>query len=510
MPVPSAFSHPWLPDRGDGTYLNPVLHADYSDPDVIRVGAEYWMTASSFTATPGLPLLRSTDLVNWELVGHALRQVPHPSYAAVRPGCGVWAPSLREHAGRFWIFFPMPDEGIYATVADHPGGPWEEPWLVQAALGWIDPCPFWDDDGTAWLFHAYANSRAGKRDRLHVRPMSPDGRRLLGEGVEIVHAPHHPYLEGPKLHKRDGWYYVMAPGGGVPTGWQVAYRSRRITGPYEEKIVLARGTTEINGPHQGAFVDTPAGDWWFLHFQDVGPFGRITHLQPVVWPSGDDWPRVGFLPAPDAVGEPVAGAPNALLRPGGPRLVPPTADEFAAERLGPQWQWQANHDPAWADLSSRPGWLRLPARPAHPEKLELTPHLLSQKFPARRFAVETLVEVAGPVCAGLVVTGGASSACLAVVDGPTGRLLRLRIDNRTVFETSVPVGALRLRVAVEPDGGCRFAYADGTGDFVELVAGFTAREGGWMGAKVGLFADGASGHADFDYFRFDSVTTPIP
>ncbi len=508
MSAPAFPAHPWFADQGDGTYCNPVLHADYSDPDVIRVGEEYWMTASSFTATPGLPILRSRDLVNWELVNHALRQVPHPSYAAVRPGCGVWAPAIRHHAGKFWIFFPMPDEGIYVTTAVDPLGVWDEPWLLQAAKGWIDPCPFWDDDGQAYLFHAFANSRSGKRDRLHVRPMSPDGRRLLGEGSEIVYAPHHPYLEGPKLHKRDGWYYVMAPGGGVPTGWQVAFRSRCITGPYEEKIVLERGLTSINGPHQGAYIDTPEGEWWFMHFQDTGPFGRITHLQPVIWPSGDEWPRVGRDYDDNGVGEPMPSAANPLLKVGGPFLAPATSDEFDSSALGLQWQWQANHEAGWADLAARPGWLRLLARPGHPGRLELTPHLLTQKFPARTFQVDTLIDLpfGGPaapaVLAGLVVVGGGASASLAVQTTAEGRRLVYRLDAEAVLDWPVMDGLLHLRVRVAADGVCTFAYAGPKGIFAELPRVFVAREGGWMGAKVGLFANGSAGHSDFDYLRF--------
>ena len=513
MPASVLPAYPWFADQGDGTYRNPVLHADYSDPDVIRVGETYWLTASSFNATPGLPILRSRDLVNWELVNHALRQVPHPSYAAVRPGCGVWAPALRHHAGRCWIFFPMPDEGIYVTTAVDPLGEWDEPWLLQVAKGWIDPCPFWDDDGQAYLFHAYANSRSGKRDRLHVRPMSPDGRRLLGEGSEIVYAPHHPYLEGPKVHKRDGWYYVMAPGGGVPTGWQVAFRSRAITGPYEEKIVLERGLTEINGPHQGAFIDTPAGDWWFIHFQDTGPFGRITHLQPVVWPTGDEWPQVGQDYDQNGVGEPVLFAASSLLTTGGPRLAPATSDEFDAPALGLQWQWQANHEAGWADLVSRPGWLRLAARPGHAGRMELTPHLLTQKFPARTFQVDTVLELpfggtfAPAVLAGLIVVGGGASAFLAVQTAAEGRRLVYRLDSETVLDWPVMDGLLHLRMRVAADGVCTFAYAGPKGIFAELPRVFVAREGGWMGAKVGLFANGTSGHAAFDYLRFSPVTS---
>ena len=297
-------TYPWISDAGDGTYRNPVIHADYSDPDVIRVEDDFYMVASSFNCTPGLPILHSRDLVNWTLINHAIRNVPHPRYAEVQPGCGVWAPAMRLHDGKFWIFFPMPDEGIYVTTAEDPAGEWSEPWCLQEAKGWIDPCPFWDDDGNAYLFHAYAMSRSGKKERIHCRPMSPDCKRLLGEGRELFHTPHHLYLEGPKVHKLNGWYYILAPGGGVPTGWQVVFRSRDIYGPYEEKVVLEQGSTPINGPHQGALIDLPNGEWWFMHFQDAGAFGRIVHMQPVRWE--EEWPLMGVDADGNGVGEPVA------------------------------------------------------------------------------------------------------------------------------------------------------------------------------------------------------------
>lgn len=117
-----AGAHPWVPDQGDGTYCNPVLFADYSDPDATRHGDDYYLVASSFNCTPGLPILHSRDLVNWTLINHAVKNLPHPRYAEVQPGCGVWAPAIRHHAGKFWIFFPMPDEGIYVTTAAPPAG----------------------------------------------------------------------------------------------------------------------------------------------------------------------------------------------------------------------------------------------------------------------------------------------------------------------------------------------------------------------------------------------------
>ncbi len=500
-------SYPWRPDTGDGTFRNPVIHADYSDPDVIRVGGDFYMVASSFNCTPGLPILHSRDLVNWTLINHAIKNVPHPSYSEVRPGCGVWAPAIRCHEGRFYIFFPMPDEGIYVTTAQDPGGKWSEPWCLQEAKGWIDPCPFWDDDGKAYLFHAYAMSRSGKKERIHCRPMSPDCRELLGEGGELFHTPHHLYLEGPKVHKLNGWYYVLAPGGGVPTGWQVVFRSRDIYGPYEEKTVLEQGSTPINGPHQGALVDLPNDEWWFIHFQDTGPFGRIVHMQPVTWRDG--WPLMGVDHDGNGIGEPVAGwrKPGVAVQCG--NAVPQTSDEFDTTVLGLQWQWYANHEDDWASLIVRPGWLRLTSRPSPDGNLALAPHFLSQKFPARTFAVETLVDLSGlqrGEIAGLAIVGGKEYVGLALRLTRYGAEFLFSCNGKVEPIGSATSTPVRLRVAVAPDGSFTFHMATCAGPFAALPRTFRASEGGWIGAKVGLFSlapptSPAPGFADFDYFR---------
>jgi len=500
-------AYPWIPDQGDGTYRNPILHADYSDPDVIRQGDDFWMVASSFTATPGLPILHSRDLVNWTLVNHALKNVPHPRYAAVQPGCGVWAPAIRFHAGKFWIFFPMPDEGIYVTSAADPAGQWSPPHCLQEAKGWIDPCPFWDDDGQAYLVHAYANSRAGKKERIHIRPMTPDGTRLLGEGQEVIHTPHHAYLEGPKVHRHNGWYYILAPGGGVPHGWQVVFRSRQLWGPYEEKVVLERGSTAINGPHQGALIDLPNGEWWFMHFQDVGPYGRIVHLQPVQWQ--DDWPLMGVDYDHNGVGEPVPAWRKPAVTVPGAIAAPQTSDEFDTPRLGLQWQWQANHQEAWYSLAERPGWLRLRAQEACGTDLGRTPALLMQKFPARTFAVETIIDFQprhATESAGLAIVGGGQHVSLALHAGQCV----FQINGQSQFTAPRPSGPVRLRVAVDENATCIFSYAGVTGPFTTLTPMFQAKHGGWMGAKVGIYCltsqpDTPAGHADFDYVRFSAT-----
>ena len=511
----------WQPDLGNGQYANPVLHADYSDPDVVRVGDDYWMVSSSFSHVPGLPLLHSRDLVNWTLVSHALpRLVPEEAFQVPQHGKGVWAPAIRFHAGKYWIYYPDPDYGIYVVTAEDPAGQWSAPALVKGGRGLIDPCPLWDDDGKVYLIHGWAKSRAGVANALTLLQLSTDGLHVeddFGYLINGAKLPHYTTLEGPKLYKRNGWYYVFAPAGGVEQGWQSVFRSRSIRGPYEDRIVLAQGRSPTNGPHQGALVDTPAGEWWFLHFQDKGAYGRIVHLEPVAW--RDDWPLMGTGVATGAAtGEPVLmHAKPAFAGPAVPVAVPATSDEFDAPALGVQWQWQANPADGWRSLAARPGALRLFAQPEpRPGNLYDAPNLLLQKFPANEFMVTTKLEFAARAdgdSAGLIVFGY-DYAWLGLKRSRGANLLTLAIRGEAVKgasqeETSLalPTSAadqpVYLRVTVRAGGLCRFSFSpDGEHFTPAAPTEFKATVGRWVGAKVGLFAAGApEAHADVDWFR---------
>lgn len=504
----------WVPDLGDGRYRNPVLHADYSDPDAVRVGDDYWLTASSFSCAPGLPVLHSRDLVNWALVNYALpRLVPEAHFSVPRHGCGVWAPALRYHDGRFWIFYPDPDFGLYVITAQDPAGAWSAPVLVRAGKGLIDPCPLWDDDGRLYLIHGWAKSRADINNILTLLRLSPDGLRVEEDlGVIIdgdkVPMPGFRTLEGPKFYKRDGWYYVFAPAGGVAEGWQSVFRAKDIRGPYEHRVVLAQGKTPINGPHQGALVDTPAGQQWFLHFQDLEAFGRIVHLQPVVWRDG--WPEMGANVDAHGVGEPVLVHAKPAL-PVQPVCVPPTDDEFATASLGLQWQWQCNPQPGWASLLARPGYLRLPAQSWPQGDVTQVGALLLQKFPAREFGATTELDGAQLQpgdSAGLMVYG-LDSAYVAL--RRTGSSWELGVATRVsghVTEAFQPLAAagarLWLRVSVSAEARCRFSFSVDGQTFVPVGGEFAAQPGRWVGAKIGLFAragDRPDGAADYAWFR---------
>lgn len=334
-------------DEEKAVYKNPVLHADYSDPDVIVFGDYFYMTASSFQYTPGLPILRSPNLADWELVAYALPEIPEERYALPQISEGVWAPSIRVHEGKVWIFYGMPDEGIYALTADHPEGPWSRPQLIRAGKGLIDPCPYWDKEGNAYVVHAYAKSRIGFKSVLSCFQFMKQGRPFQGED-RLIYLDHEnqPTLEGPKVYERGDYLYIFAPAGGVVTGWQTVLRGRSVYGPFETRVVMRQGKSPTNGPHQGAWVQDFSGKDCFVHFQDKGAYGRIIHLQPMCW--RDDWPIIGEPVPGEDYGEPVLEYALPAAKKTSRTKALAAADPFTGERPGLQWQWYGNPpEKAW-------------------------------------------------------------------------------------------------------------------------------------------------------------------
>lgn len=504
----------WIADQGDGTYTNPILYTDYSDPDAIRVGEDYFMIASSFCNTPAVPLLHSKDLVNWKVINYIIDKLPFDYYDKPVHGCGTWAPAIRYHEGTYYAFIPMPDEGIMMCKTTDPWGEWSEPAYVRKVVGWIDPCPFWDDDGKAYMVTAFARSRIGFKSMLYMSPIEPDCSGVLDDGQFIYdgHATQ-PTIEGPKLYKRNGYYYIFAPAGGVKPGWQTVLRSKNIYGPWEEKIVLHQGNSPVNGPHQGAWVDTPDGQDWFLHFQDVGNAGRIIHLQPMHWEN--DWPVIG-VNAVDGCGEPTLHYQKPEVGATYPIDAPEDSDFFEGENLGLQWQWNANYKREWYDLKD--GQLLLHAQAADPKtQLCDVSNLLLQKWPAPEFSITTCLHLEqmkeGDV-AGLVSLGGCYTA-LAVqkIHGKTE--LQQRTGNWTkddeirtgLGEWNSDVIYIRMKVEKE---NYRTFYVGTTEENLQPVGQMVeATPGRWVGVKDGLFAineQGASGGSvAADYFAYQEL-----
>ena len=511
----------WIADNGDGTYRNPIIHADYSDPDVVRVGNDFYMTASSFNAAPGLPILHSKDLVNWRLTNYAFRlQEPLDVFASPQHGGGVWAPSIRFHNGEFYILYPDPDRGIYMTKTKDPAGEWSKPLLIKEGKGWIDPCPLWDDDGKAYLVSAFAGSRAGVKSVLTVSRMSPDATSLLDDGVMVFDGHDgHPTIEGPKFYKLNGYYYIFAPAGGVTTGWQLVLRSKNIYGPYEEKIVLAQGKTAVNGPHQGALVDTPNGkEWWFIHFQDRGAYGRIVHLEPTVWKNG--FPVIGSDPDGDGTGEPVVKFKKPDVGANQPIETPPDSDEFNEANLGLQWQWHGNYKAEWGLPFPQRGVLRMFSvqNPAGYRNLWDVPNLLLQKFPAEEFTATAKISLTprfegekfGMIVMGLDyayagVSFKDSKLYVAYSNARDADKKSAEYDNVPYLLTSRD---FYLRIKVAAGAVCTFSFSVDGKSFTNLGVPFKAREGRWIGAKIGFFFTrpgkfNDAGSADIDWVRFE-------
>jgi len=510
----------WVADNGDGTYKNPILFADYSDPDAIRVNDDYYMVSSSFNCAPGLPVLHSRDLVNWKLIGHALlEQPPYELFAKVQHGGGVWAPCIRYHQNNFYIYYPDPDFGIYMVKAANPAGPWSEPLLVQSGKGLIDPTPLWDTDGKAYLAYALAGSRAGVKSVILVSRMASDGTRLEGNSVMVFDGHKgHPTVEGPKFYKRNGYYYIFAPAGGVPTGWQLVLRSKSVFGPYEPKIVMAQGNTDINGPHQGAWVDTKTGEHWFLNFQDLGAYGRVVHLNPMKWVS--DWPVIGVDADGDGTGEPVRTFKKPNVGKSYPVATPAERDEFNGSAPGLQWQWHANYQNAWGYSSGNLGFYRLNCIPRPPDAQNLwgISNLMLQKFPAPAFTATAKLtfdarfdgEEVGLVVMGMdygaltLVRNDAKREIKAVVCKQADKSGKEEITETQPLQQTT----IYLRVVVREGAECSCSYSIDGAAFTPIGKSFKAREGKWIGAKVGFYAvrNGVindAGSADIDWFRID-------
>lgn len=506
-------------DNGDGTYTNPIIQADYSDPDAIRLGDDFYMTASSFNCSPGLPLLHSTDLVNWQLIAYASeRVVPENHYSSVQHGNGIWAPSLRYHNGEFYIFYGDPDFGIFMLKSKDVLGPWSKPLLIKEAKGWIDPCPFWDEDGNAYLVHAYAGSRAGIKSVLAVCRMKPDGTALLDDGV-LVFDGHgdHPTVEGPKFYKRNGFYYIFAPAGGVSTGWQLVLRSKNIYGPYEHKTVMHRGDTKVNGPHQGAWINLDSDEDWFVHFQDQEAYGRVVHLQPVKW--NNNWPVIGI--GDGNTGEPVSTFQKPSVAQGN-AIAPANMDDEFDTTPSLLWQWHGNNGTDWGKSFPGKGVFRMYCQPYPKDYFNLwdVHSLFMQKIPAVSFEATCKISANmmnnGERC-GFVVMGMDYSGIDIIKEDDVLKLRNftcIGAVQKSMEQYAEPYiltsGHLYLRLKITQGAVCQFYYSLDGNDFVKIGSSFTARPGRWIGAKLGFFAQknnvtNDSGWMDIEWFRYKEI-----
>ncbi len=505
MPIGGPLRHG---DLGDGTYRNPILAGDYSDPDVIRVGEDYYLITSTFQYSPGMALLHSRDLVNWQFIGHCvpdLTQIgPELNWDRMnRYDRGIYAGALRHHEGRFWVYFTTLDEGVFVTTAEKPEGPWtpvHRLWdgkgLTRAEpnLGWDDPCPFWDTDGQAYLLL----SNPVEQWHTYLFPMSWDGLTLDVQGAIDLD----PYRssEGNKLYRRNGYYYVFH-NECTPGGWDnrigVMLRATDIRGPYEKRTFLyGAGETKDREPCQGALIDTPDGRWFFITHQGRCGYyeGRPSSLLPVEWV--EDWPHIATgHENPESVmlwhlPKPLAG--------GLPRK-PQADDDFTSSTLSPHWEWNFQPRAEKWSLTERAGALRLHAFPAlKPADLRTTGNILTQRLPSREGGRMTVrLNLSGMVEGQIAgICHFSRDFCELAVRQQDGRwIYAYEAASASTSALAWSGTLLYLRLEWNAQGLSRSLFSTDGELFTAIGGSHTLQFSDYRGSRLGIFTRNDSGEA---------------
>jgi beta-xylosidase len=499
-------------DQGDGTYANPILPGDFSDPDVIRVGIDYYLITSTFQYSPGMAIMGSKDLVNWRYIGHCIPDLtqigPELNWNRMnRYNRGVYAGALRWHDGKFWVFTTTMDEGVFMTTATNPAGLWGP--LVKLSggagwndKGWDDPCPLWDDDGQAYL----VISKPGDKWWTHLFKMSADGRSIDPASDSVV--DDYRGSEGNKIYKINGLYYVFhnqIDGPNNRTG--VFMRAKTLRGPWEKKLFLyGDGPKHEREPNQGGLVQTPGGSWWFITQQGQGGCfdGRPSSLLPVKWEDG--WPVVDKPTEKSTMvwrhRKPVDGFPVAF---------PQSSDEFSSSELGPQWEWNFQPRADRWSLTERPGFLRLKAFP---------PTQKGNFFKAGNTLTQRVIGYeGGEVTAKIDPSGMADGqvaglvlfwkeyAILGAVQRGGVRRVELNVNGVLADGPVLPPdgSALWLRAEISDQAACTFVYSLDGRSFTPIGGSFPLGWNNYRGSRVGLCCyndDAEAGVLDVDWFHY--------
>ena len=547
--ISAQMTGPWG-DQGDGTYRNPVIAADYSDPDPLRVGDDYYMAVSTFESYPGVTILHSKDLVNWTTIGAALTELADVDSAFTfrrmnRYNGGTYAPAITFHNGLFYVYVNLVTDGFLVATARHPAGPWKSQFLKDKygrplrVPRWTDPCPFWDDNGKAYLM----SSRPGRKYWYsYIFQMSEDGTTLLDadsahmalkdtlyqypNGGTLV-SPYHS-SEGNRIFKRNGWYYLQHIeflNAGLGEGTYV-FRSRHLYGtqpdgtpgkpghPGEYEIFAVNRIKHRDSlylPGQGGYVDTSDGRWfWMGQFNRNYACGRPPHLLPVTWV--DDWPVIGV----DVKGKegqmgwllpkPVQGV--------FPRSLPQGSDDFSEVALHPRWMWNHVPDDGMWFLTERRGYLRLRAFPTVDRKgFFKAGNTLNQRYMCALSATVTVkMEITGMADgqkAGLAhFNGGKTYAFIGVVQEGGRCMLSVEMNGLETGNRPLEQGVqvVYLRTVWGLEDKVAFQYStDGT-VFHELGGAYPVTPGNFRGDMVGIFTYNdaeAAGYVDVDWFHYD-------
>ncbi len=535
----------WAADNGNGTYSNPLFYDEFSDPDMIRVGTDYYLTGTTMHTMPGLPVLHSKDLVNWSLLGYAFDRLDlGPDFRLQDNksiyGGGIWAPSFRYNKGTFYIFANINRFGTQVYRATNPAGPWTHNRLVidpaRPDQGLHDLSVLFDDDDKIYAVYA-ANI-------IHIVELNSELTAAVPGTDRVLIERSQGMGEGSHIYKLKGKYYIVSaiPGAHVP---MKCARADKLTGPWEVETISAEESLGIgqgyrpqgrrlappyviNPPdlaerkdldlHQGGIVDTPNGEWWGFSMQDHNSVGRLTSLSPVTWENG--WPYFG-LPGN------LKRTPSTWVKPNTGHVEPVTSpyvrtDEFTGPKLANVWQWNhAPDDTKWS-LSERPGYLRLHAMKA--ADFWWARNSLTQRAVGPESIVTTELDGAGMKAgdaAGLALLNS-PYAWIGLQRNDTGYVLT-QYDHTTGKSTPVPVSTSHVWLRAHCDYDteiAKFSYSLDGKDFKPLGADFIMafQLTTFQGVRPSLFSyntAGDGGQADFNFFHLDEprprgLTKPIP
>ena len=490
----------------NGTYSNPVLPADFSDLDCIRVGDVYYAITSTFQYSPGMTVLCSKDLVNWNIIGHAvedIRQIgPEMNWDKMdRYGRGIWAGSIRYHNGRFYVLFGTPDEGFFTTWATDPTGTWAPLTNILPEAGWDDCSALWDDDGQAYFIGTLFRDRAYES---YLFKMTPDCSAIEWESRQLINKGDG--REASKLLKVGNWYYIIYSRTGGGSRYMVAKRAKSMQGPWSDERQLTAPNIESHQPNQGGIVEGPNGKWYFFTHHGKGDWeGRAASLLPVVWSDG--WPIIGKL-GDDGLGYMVWSGEMPLKTEGGKKEH--FRDDFKKGKLHPEWEWNYYpRDEMWS-LSEKKGWLRMRAvKPIEVNNLKKVPNILTQRV-YRVSSNEVVVKIDLRGMSEGQMAGLCHYARTYAYIGillADGKLHIVYNEDGKSRKSGIPATkTIWLRSVWGLNGVNRFSYSTDGRSYSDFGDPYQFTWGNYRGTKVGVFTFNESreeGYVDVDYFEYN-------
>lgn len=492
-------------DQGDGTYLNPIIPSDYSDIDCIRVGEDYYAISSTFQFSPGMTLLHSKDLVNWEIYGNIIEDITQISKELDwthmnRYGRGVWAGTLRYYKGRFYLFFGTPDEGYFMTSTTDPKGTWEPLTPLLTESGWDDCTAIWDDKGKAY----FVGTHFSDGYKTYLFKMSEDGKKIDRKSAILINEGNG--REANKMIKVGDWYYLIFSEHKSGVGrYVMAKRSKKITGPYKEEKQLALPSCEAMEPNQGGIVQGKDNNWYFLTHHGTGDWsGRIVSLLPVTWIEG--WPILGEVNSQNIGTMAWKGKmPSNNYY----KLFIKRSDDFDENKLGSQWQWNYQPRNEYISYTERPGWLRLKAfRPIEKNKLLKAGNTLTQRtfrMPQNDVVIKMdISNMQNGQRAGLCHFSSNHSA-IGIVKENNICFIEYRNNDNTYKGTQINSRYIWLKTQWSNNGVSQYYYSLDNENFIAFGEQYQLVWGNYRGDRIGIYCfndEKDEGYVDIDYLHY--------